>query len=111
MNVLNELLKDGTDAIPIQAKQLAHLINIVKELGWDSLMDPRHIKPNLRKAQLYIRKHHNEFQQIFNISDKDVNRNNIVDIINPYLIEMWHIQIIGTFDDASLQLLTAKSHS
>lgn len=90
---------------PEVAKCLAHLIAVVKCLGWESLMDTNEIKPNIRRAQLYIRKNAEEFTKIFKMSFHNVPKNEVVDTINPFLIDMWHIQIVGGTDRASLQLL------
>lgn len=90
---------------PEVAKCLAHLIAIVKALGWDSLIDTKEIKPNIRRAQLYIRKHEDEFTKLFKTPFHNIHKNQVVDMINPFLIHMWHIQIIGGTDVASLELL------
>ncbi|CAH6419708.1 Hypothetical protein HVR_LOCUS784 [uncultured virus] len=101
MSLLSGIIKGNS---PDAAKKLGYLIAIVKELGWDSLMDTRTIKPNLRRTQLYIRKNSKEFSRLFGISDI-VGKNDVVDVINPFLIEIWHIQIIGDTGAASLELL------
>ena len=90
---------------PEPAKCLAHLIAIVRALGWESLMDPRHIKPNIRSAQLYIRKHAKELSKLYGISFYNIEKNKVVDTINPLLIHMWHIQIVGDTNIAYLELL------
>lgn len=102
MSLLKEITLGESPEI---AKSLAHLINFVKALGWDSLIDRRQIKPNIRRGQLYIRKHADEFTKLFKRSFHNIPRNEIVDTINPFLIEMWHVQVVGNPDQASLQLL------
>ena len=87
------------------AKCLAHLIAIIKSLGWDSLIDKRTIKPNIRSAQLYIRKHADELTKLYDVPFNNISKNNIVDTINPLLIHIWHIQIVGDKNYAYLQLL------
>lgn len=101
MSLLTEIIKGDTPDI---AKKLGYLISLVKELGWDSLMDARTIKPNLRQCQLYIRKNGKELTRLFGIPS-NINKNEVVDVVNPFLIEIWHIQIIGNSGAASLQLL------
>lgn len=114
MSLLSGIIKDES---PVPAKQLAYLINIIKELGWESLTDKRTIKPNVRRGQLYIRKHAIKLMELFGkepkrlstgISFYNLDRNKLIDMINPLLIEMWHIQIIGTSNAASLQFLIPK---
>ena len=105
MSLLTQILQ--SDESPL-AKQSAYLIYIIKELGWDSLTDPRIIKPNLRRAQVYLRKKAADLTKLFseeNIPFTTIERNTIVDAINPLLIRIWHIQIIGTTAAASLELL------
>lgn len=105
MSLLSGIIKGES---PHAAKQLAHLINIIKAFGWNALNDNRTIKPNMRQAQLYIRKNADLFKKLFptikeNLSN--IKKGDVVDIINPLLIEMWHVQIIGNIDNASLELL------
>ena len=102
MSLLSELIRHDS---PDQAKRLAHLLNIIKHLGWESFNDPRTIKPTLRRCELYIRRNSKKLEILFGQSFDKITRNDIVDIINPYLIEMWQVQIIGTIDAASLELL------
>lgn len=112
MSLLSEIIRFDS---PIVAKQLAHLINIIKELGWDSFNDNRTIKPNIRRAFLYVRKHLKKkaFQEMFHFSLNNIKQNTFVDTINPLLIQMWHVQIIGDPGAASLELLqpTANTHT
>lgn len=103
MSLLSELIRNES---PVVAKQLAHLLNMVKQLGWESFNDPRIIKPTLRPCELYIRRNCEKLKELFGTSFDKVKKKDIVDVINPYLIEMWQVQIIGTVDAASLQLLT-----
>lgn len=110
MSLLANIIRDPENE---PAKRAAYLINIVRELGWDSLVDPRTIKPNLRRAQLYIRKHAEILNKIFKgfgeVNDfTTIDRNDVVDIMNPYLIPIWHVQIVGTIDAASLEFLLKK---
>lgn len=102
MSVLSEIIRYDS---PEVAKQLAHLINIVKELGWNSLTDTRTIKPNIRRAFLYVKKHSKKkhFQELFDFHN--ISQKTFVDTINPLLIQMWHVQIIGYPNSASLELL------
>lgn len=102
MSLLSSITRGDS---PEAAKCLAHLIAIVRALGWDSLMDPRHIKPNIRSAQLYIRKHADEFTKLYSMSFHNISKNKVVDTINPLLIHMWHIQIVGDTNNAYLELL------
>ena len=102
MSLLGELLRHDS---PPEAKRLAHLLNMVTHLGWESFNDPRTIKPTIRRCELYIRRNSSKLEALFNISFNKISRNDIVDIINPYLIKMWQVQIVGTLDAASLQLL------
>lgn len=90
------------------AKQLTQLLNIVKAFGWDSLVDVRVIKPNMRAAQLYLRKHVKMLTELFpdeQIAWTTVTKQDVVDKINPLLIRMWHVHIIGDPKAASLELL------
>jgi hypothetical protein len=108
MSLLSEIIRHDS---PLVAKQLAHLINIVKHLGWESFNDPRTIKPTLRRCELYIRRNSKRLEELFGRSFEKIRSNDVVDVINPYLIKMWQIQIIGTIDAASLQLLTLNLSS
>lgn len=105
MSLLTNIINNpGSDSIV--AKQLAYLINIVRQLGWDSLADTRTIKPNIRRCLVYIRKHKNVISTMFpDIICSTLNRFNLVNIINPILIHFWHVQIIGSMDLASLERL------
>jgi hypothetical protein len=96
--------KDESD----RAKRLAYLIAIVRAFGWESLIDTRAIKPNLRQAQLYIRKNMQELNRLFDIDFSKIKRGDIVDIINPILISMWHVQIVGSPESAYLEMLIPK---
>lgn len=102
MSLLSEIINYES---PVVSKQLAYLIIIIKNLGWQSLMDKRTIKPNLRRCQLYIRKHAAEMAKLFAPSFQNLKKDSVVDTINPFLIQMWHIQIIGSPEAASLELL------
>lgn len=102
MSLIRGILHDES---PEAAKCLAHLIEIIKALGWESLIDEREIKPNIRRAQLYIRRHADELTKIYKIPFHNISKNNVVDTINPLLIHMWHVQIIGDMGKASLELL------
>lgn len=104
MSILSEIIRYDS---PKVAKQLAHLINIIRELGWNSFTDTRTIKPNIRRGFLYVKKHSKKksFQDLFNPSLNNITQNNFVDTINPLLIQMWHVQIIGDPDAATLELL------
>ena len=88
--------------------QLTCLVDILKAFGWTSPKDTRTIKPNIRSAQLYLRRHSKELKELFpdcNIPFETLSKQSIVDEINPLLIHMWHIQIIGNTSSASLELL------
>lgn len=102
MSILSEIIRYDS---PKVAKQLAHLINIIKELGWNSLNDTRTIKPNIRRGFLYVKKHSKKksFQELFDFHN--IKQSTFVDTINPLLIQMWHVQIIGDPNSASLELL------
>jgi hypothetical protein len=102
MSLLSIIIKGNTT---VPAKQLAYLIAIIKKLGWNSLNDSRTIKPDLDNCQHYISKHSSHLEELFDTSFLTKDKNDIVDIINPFLIKMWHIQIIGTIDAASIELL------
>lgn len=104
MSLLQNIIKDGE----APAQKVAYLINIIRELGWDSFTDPRTIKPNLRRTQLYLRKKSKILTGLFGPIFNDIKRDDIVDILNPLMIEIWHVQIIGSPDAASLQLLTTR---
>lgn len=92
MNLISGILKDKS---PIEAKRLAYLIDIIKQLGWDSFLDKRTIRPNLRRGELYIRKHATKLTELFDYSFHNINKNNLIDTLNPLLIEMGHVQITG----------------
>ena len=88
--------------------QLNHLDNIIKVLGWGSVMDTRTIKPNIRQVQLHLRKKAQILSELFPedmIPFATLSKQTVVDAINPLLIRMWHVQIIGGPNAASLQLL------
>lgn len=106
MSLLSSITRGDS---PEPAKCLAHLIAIIRTLGWDSLMDPREIKPNIRSAQLYIRRHAEEFTKLYGMSFHNISKNKVVDTINPLLIHMWHVQIVGDTNRASLELLQKVS--
>lgn len=102
MSLLQSLIAEDA---PKEAQHMAYLIQMVKELGWDSLMDPRTIKPCIRKAQVYIHKHEILFTELFGEKFKGIKRDNLVDIVNEFLVHMWHVQIVGNNKSASLELL------
>ena len=106
MSLLTGIIRGNS---PLEAKQLAHLINIIRALGWGSLMDPIIIKPNLRSCELYIRKYAPILSELYNVDFTTIKRKDIVDTINPFLIQMWHVQIIGNVEAASLELLRNSS--
>lgn len=90
------------------AQQLDELLNIVKSFGWESLTDARIIKPNMRAAQLYLRRNAKLLTTLFpncKISFDTLSKQEVVDRINPLLINIWHIQIIGDPHSASIELL------
>ena len=102
MSLLSSITKgDSPDA----AKCLAHLIAIVRTMGWNSLTDQSEIKPDIRSAQLYIRRHANEFTKLYGMSFHNISKDKVVDTINPLLIHMWHVQIVGDTNNAYLELL------
>lgn len=105
MGLLQEILKGGFGETPDQAKCLAHLVAIVKCLGWNSFVDTNEIKPNTRSAQLYIRKNACEFTRLYGINFNNLPKHKLIDTINPILIKMWHVQIIGDSSKARLELL------
>lgn len=88
-----------------EAKALTHLLAIVKMFGWETIRDKRIIKPNMRAAQLYIRRNKTRLSIIFKTSFDNVTRENVVDFINPFLIQMWRVQIEGTPDKSSLNIV------
>ena len=108
MSLLSGIIKGDS---PDTAKRLGHLVCLIKELGWESFRDPNIIKPNMRRAQLYIRRNSKELDRLFGISKETITKNNVVDIINPFLVQFWHIEIIGYIEAASLQLLCKRSTS
>lgn len=103
MSLLSGIINGET---PVVAKQLAHLLTMVKVMGWDGFRDTRTIKPNLRQAQLYLRRNAAILTTLFPGTDySNIQKNDVVDVLNPFLIQMWHLQIIGDTAAASLQLL------
>lgn len=90
-------------------RQLTILLDIIKALGWEDISDTRIIKPNMRRAQLFIRKNYEKLMELFpEIQLNKLSRQDVVDTINPLLIQMWHIQIIGEPTSASLERLYKK---
>lgn len=83
----------------------SELVKIIKCLGWSSFGDDREIKPNIRSGYLYMRKHQIFLREIFGNSINKLDKNNLVNIINPFLISMWHVQIIGNNSLSKLELL------
>ena len=102
MSLLSGILRGDA---PEPAKRMGHLIALIKELGWDSFLDPRTIKPSTRRAELYLRKHDAELFKLFGKHFTKIPRDEIVDALNPLFVEMWQVQIIGDPMAASLQLL------
>jgi hypothetical protein len=106
---LKQYLMSGDTSV--EAQKMAYLIKMVKELGWDSLMDPRAIKPCLRKAQVYIRNHEILFSELFGENFKKIKKEDLVDVINPHLVHIWHIQIVGDYKSAALELLRPNTEN
>lgn len=114
MSLLDEILHKDATTVPVQAKQLAHLINLVKIMGWTSFMDNREIRPNIRAAQLYIRKHSKELVTMFNEKFANPSKNDIVDLLNPFLTALWHVRMAeGIIDPTKdrLELLINNSNN
>ena len=89
-------------------KQGAYLLAILRALGWSSMLDQSVKKLNIALARKYIRKHNKHIMKLFGPEFAELAKSDafmLVDVINPYLIYLWHAQIIGTPDSASLQLL------
>lgn len=113
MSLLQSILKNtGEVEFPVvskdhsdRSKRLGHLIALLQAMNWESLIDTRTIKPNLRQAQLYIRKNHSELTRLFGLDFGKISRPTIVDTINPLLITMWHVQIVGSPEAATLEML------
>lgn len=108
MSLLTEIIRSSeSEEISPLAKQSAHLLKIVQALGWDSFADPRTIKPNLRAAQRYLHKNADKLATLFSdvVPFSTIKKENLIDALNPMLIQVWHVQIIGTTTAASLELL------
>jgi len=103
MSLLYTIIND-TMASP-NAKKSAYLIIIIKQLGWTSLTDKSVIKPSLQKTEVYLRKNGKILSTLFGIDFSAITRDDIVDTINPLLIHIWQVQIVGDPTQASLELL------
>ncbi len=90
---------------PINARKLAYLIEIIHALGWESFRDTDIIKPNLMGCKQYLINNKIDIKKLFGIQPHTISEEDVVDVINPLLIEYWHVQIIGDVDSASLELL------
>ncbi len=89
-------------------KWAAHLLAIIRVLGWKSVADRSQKKPNIRLARKYMRKNRKALTKLFNNDFPKLSETNayaIIDIINPHLIYYWHAQIVGTADNAMIELL------
>lgn len=94
---------------PIIARQLFHLIKLIKLMGWESFLDDREICPNFRRAIVYLKKYSIELSELFKDEFKNINKNNLLEILNPILIEMWHVNIIKSDNGYNLQLLIKQN--
>lgn len=93
-------------------KRAAYLLAILRTLGWCSVTDPTSHKLNATLTKKYIRKHSKHLGKLFDEKFVDLAKADIItliDTINPHLIYLWHVQIIGTVANASLQLLKPLS--
>lgn len=86
-------------------KQLTLLHDIIKTFGWEDVSDERTIKPNMRRTQLFIRKNTKKITTLFPTISSKITKQNVVDVINPLLIQMWHVQIVGSPSEAKLERL------
>jgi hypothetical protein len=103
MEVLNEIAEP--EEIPVEAKKLGYLISIIKQLGWNSFVDKRQIKPSFESASLYIETHKTMLLQLFGEPFVCAKDEDFIDILNSILLKTWHVQITGNRDFAQLQLL------
>lgn len=93
-------------------KRAAHLLAIIRVLGWKSVADRSQKKPNIKLARKYMRKNRKALTKLFNddfpkLSETDAYA--VIDIINLHLIYYWHAQIVGTADNAMIELLVPIS--
>lgn len=89
-------------------KQAAHLLAILQALGWKSIADRTEKKPNMSLARKYMRKNHKALTKLFGQEFVGLNKTdayNIIDTLNPHLVRLWHVQIVGNADTAMIQLL------
>jgi len=89
-------------------KRAAHLLAIIRVLGWKSVVDRSQKKPNITLARKYMRKNRKVLAKLFNGEFPEFGETNaydIIDILNPHLIHHWHAQIVGTPDNAMIELL------
>lgn len=92
---------------PLVARKLSHLIKIIQSLGWESFLDTDIIQPNLSMCKQYLIHNKVHIKKLFKIYPHTVTLDDIVNIINPFLIEFWHVQIVGSTDRAYLELLVS----
>jgi len=102
MSLLQNIIDDSEP----NAQKAAYMIEIIRKLGWESFVDGRTIKPDIRKTYTYVRKKYNTLSKLFGPIFNHVKIEDLVDVINPLLIEIWHVQIIGGPDAAKLEFLT-----
>jgi hypothetical protein len=89
-------------------KRAAHLLAIIRTLGWKSITDRTEKKPNMALARKYIRKNNKALIKLFGCEFSNLNTteaHNIIDVLNPHIIHLWHAQIVGTIDRATIELL------
>lgn len=94
------------------ASQLSYLIDIIRTFGWNSFSDNRTIKPNVRGTQMFMRRKAKILTSLFpncKIPFENLSKQDVVDMINPLFIELWHVQIVGNSQGASLERLVRKS--
>lgn len=106
MDLLNIIIED--EEASIEAKRSAYLIIFIKQLGWSSLTDKSVIKPTSEKLCRFLQRNSKTLYDIFGIQFSSIKSDDVVDVVNPLLINIWHIQIIGSLSSASLELLINK---
>ena len=106
MSLLDNVLLQ--DDLPCDARKMGHLMRIIKEFGFDSFLDRKNIVLQYNNVEKYINDNKADLKTLFGDSFVTIKNNNFVNMLNEYLIELWHAQIIGNNDKAFLTLFTNK---
>lgn len=90
---------------PLVFKRPAYLINIIKLFGWTCLTDKNEIIPDTFSVCEYINNNKKSMSEVFENAFINVDVDNVVDLINPFFVKIWKIQIVGSNLNAKLEML------